>query len=227
MGPLLLVWLVLFTLGAMRRHRSLATLLLVAVFTVAFAGRAPGQQSDKQQQLQQQVGEASAAEQSARAQLVEAQVERQRVDASYADVSARLEVANERLAAAQEQVDTLGFTALILTAKVEVTQKKLAAARNDVRQSAVLLYRHGDAADMMGLLGSTDGSGQLVEGKHYLQRVSDKRQSDARRVTKLQNQLEAQQQDVADQKAVADAARGRGGREGQARPARRAAAARA
>jgi len=191
----------------MRRHRSLAALVLVALSTVVFSGRALGQQSDKQQQLQQQVTEASAAEQSARAQYVQAQAERQRLDGSLADVSARLTAANDRLAAAQNQVDRLGYTALVLKAKVEVTQKKLAAARDDVRHSAVLLYRHGDGADMMGLLGSTTGSGQLVEGKHYLQRVSDKRQRDARRVTNLKNQLEAQQQDVADQKKVADAAR--------------------
>ena len=30
---------------------------------------------------------------------------------------------------------------------------------------------------MIGLLGSTDGSGQLVEGTQYLQRVSDKRRA--------------------------------------------------
>ncbi len=191
----------------MRRHRSLAALVFVALATVTFAGRAVGQQSDKQQQLQQQINEASAAEQTARAQLVDAQAEQQRLDASLADVSGRLTVANERLAAAQDQVDRLGLTALVLQAKVDVTQKKLVAARDDVRHSAVLLYRQGDGADMMGLLGSTDGSGQLVEGKHYLKRVSDKRQGDARRVTKLQDQLEAQQQDVADQKQVADAAR--------------------
>ena len=104
-------------------------------------------------------------------------------------------------------MDQLGFTALILQAKVDATQKKLVAARDDVRRSAVLLYRQSDDADMLSLLGSTEGSGQLVEGKHYLQRVSDKRQGDARRVTKLQDQLEAQQQDVAEQRAVADAAR--------------------
>ena len=212
----------------MRRLRPFAALLLVALATVTFAGRALGQQSDKQQQLQQQVSEASAAEQSARAQLVQAQAERQRIEASLADVSSRLDAANERLTAAQAQVDRLGFIALVLQAKVDVTQKKLATARNDVRHSAVLLYRHGDGAHMIGLLGSTDGSGQLVEGTHYLQRVSDKRQDDARRVTKLKDQLESQQQDVAAQKQVADAgARGSRRREGEARRARGTAAARA
>ncbi|HEX9506378.1 MAG TPA: peptidoglycan DD-metalloendopeptidase family protein, partial [Acidimicrobiia bacterium] len=49
--------------------------------------------------------------------------------------------------------------------------------------------------------------GRLVEGKHYLQRVSDKRQGDARRVTLLQNELASQQAQVAQQQQVADQAR--------------------
>jgi murein DD-endopeptidase MepM/ murein hydrolase activator NlpD len=61
---------------------------------------------------------------------------------------------------------------------------------------------------MIGLLGSSGGSGELVEGKHYLQRVSDKRQADARRVTKLKEQLDAQEDALAQQKQDADAARG-------------------
>ena len=109
--------------------------------------------------------------------------------------------------------------------KVDATQKKLAAARDDVRHSAVLLYRHGDGAAMIGLLGSTDGSGELVEGKHYLQRVSDKRQDDARRVTKLKEQLDAQQQDAVGAAEAGRRRRARRGRrrEGAARRARRAA----
>jgi murein DD-endopeptidase MepM/ murein hydrolase activator NlpD len=190
----------------MRRHRLLAALVLVALATVTLTGRALGQ-SDKQQELQQQASEASAAEQSARAQLVQAQAERQRLDASLADVSARVAAANDRLAAAQHEVDRLGLVALALQGKVDETQKKLAKARDDVRHSAVLLYRHGDGAAMIGLLNATNGSGQLVEGKHYLQRVSDKRQDDARRVTRLKAQLESQQQDVATQKQAADDAR--------------------
>jgi murein DD-endopeptidase MepM/ murein hydrolase activator NlpD len=76
-----------------------------------------------------------------------------------------------------------------------------------VRRSAVLLYRHGDGESMIGLLGSTDGSGELVEGKHYLQRVSDKRRADARRVTKLNEQIDAQRDEVAQHNEEADAAR--------------------
>ncbi|MGZ4633465.1 MAG: murein hydrolase activator EnvC family protein, partial [Actinomycetes bacterium] len=195
----------------MPRLRPLAAILLAAAATVGVSARAGtravAQQSDKQQQLQQQVNESSAAEDAARAKVVDAQAQRAKLDGALADVTTRVAAANDRLATAQAAVDRLGFEALALQVKADATQKKLEAARNDVRHSAVLLYRHGDGAEMIGLLGSTDGSGDLVEGKHYLQRVSDKRQGDARRVTKLKEQLDAQRGALAQQKQQADAAR--------------------
>jgi murein DD-endopeptidase MepM/ murein hydrolase activator NlpD len=195
----------------MRRLRLAAALALAVAATLGVSGRAltqaDAQTGDKQQQLQQQVSESGAAEDAARAKVVDAQAERQRLDGALADVTTRLVVANAKLADAQATVDRLGLEALALQVKVDATEKKLAAARDDVRRTAVLLYRHGDGATMIGLLGSTDGSGELVEGKHYLQRVSDKRQGDARRVTKLKDQLDAQRDAVAHQKQDADAAR--------------------
>jgi murein DD-endopeptidase MepM/ murein hydrolase activator NlpD len=195
----------------MRRLRPLAALLFAAAVTVGLTGRgsppAAAQQSDKQQQLQQQVDESGAAENAARAKVVDAQTQRAKYDAALADVTTRLVAANARLAAAQADVERLAGEQQVLQVKVDATQKKLTAARDDVRHSAVLLYQHGDGTEMIGLLGATDGSGDLVEGKHYLQRVSDKRQGDAKRVTRLEQQLEAQRDAVVQQKQQADAAR--------------------
>ncbi|HLM18613.1 MAG TPA: M23 family metallopeptidase [Acidimicrobiia bacterium] len=194
----------------MPRPRPLAAIVVAAVASFGVSARssirAGAQQSDKQQQLQQQLNEASAAQTAARANLVEAQAAHQRADVALADVTTRLVAANARLADAEATVERLGFEALALQVKADATQKKLDIARDDVRRSAVLLYQHGDGADMFGLLGAGDGSGQLVEGKHYLKRVNDKRDTDARRVTSLKHRLDAQRADVAQQKQVADAA---------------------
>jgi murein DD-endopeptidase MepM/ murein hydrolase activator NlpD len=191
-----------------RRLRPLAALLIVALATLGVSMRAFGQQSDKQQQLQQQVSDASAAEQSARTQLVQAQSQRQKLDAQLGDVTTRVDAANARLAAAQATVDQYALELLALQSKVDETRHKLDLARNDVRRSAVLLYRHGSGGtEMLGLIGATDGGGSLVEGKHYLQRVNDKRQADARSVAKLEQQLDVQRDGVAQQKQVADTAR--------------------
>ncbi|HEU5305898.1 MAG TPA: M23 family metallopeptidase [Acidimicrobiia bacterium] len=191
----------------MCRLRPLAALVFAAAATLGFSARALAQQGDKQQQLQQQVNESGAAEDAARAKVVDAQAQRQKFDNALADVTTRLAAANDRLVAAQATVDRLGAEAAALQVKLDATAKKLVAARDDVRHSAVLLYQHGDGTEMIGLLGSTDGSGDLVEGKHYLQRVSDKRQGDAKRVTRLKQQLDAQRDAVAQQKQQADAAR--------------------
>jgi murein DD-endopeptidase MepM/ murein hydrolase activator NlpD len=195
----------------MPRLRPLAAFVLAAIATLGFSARAGtragAQQSDKQQQLQQQVNESGAAADAARAKVVDAQAQRAKLDGALADVTTRLASANDRLATAQATIDRLGFEALALQVKATATQKKLDAARDDVRASAVLLYRHGDGAAMIGLLGSTNGSGALVEGKHYLQRVSDKRQGDARRVTKLKEQLDSQRGALAQQRQEADTAR--------------------
>jgi murein DD-endopeptidase MepM/ murein hydrolase activator NlpD len=194
-------------MAEMRRYRYLAVLAVVVSATVPLVGRASAQQSDKQQQLQQQVAESSALEQSTRDELVQAQAQRAKFDASLADVTTQLTAANARLTAAQADVDRLNFAEFVLTAKADATKVKLDVAKDDVRRSAVLLYQHGDGAAMIGLLGSTNGSGQLVEGKQYLQRVSDKRQRDADRVARLQAQLADQRTQLAQQKELADAAR--------------------
>lgn len=192
----------------MRRLRPLAALLFVALATLGVSARAFAQQSDKQQQLQQQASDASAAEQSARAQLVQAQADRQRLDAALGDVTSRVDAANARLADAQANVDRLGLEQIALQSKVDETQHKLDLAQDDVRRSAVLLYQHGSGGpEMLGLIGAADGGGSIVEGKHYLQRVNDKRQEDARKVTRLKTQLDAQRDDLAQQQQVADAAR--------------------
>jgi murein DD-endopeptidase MepM/ murein hydrolase activator NlpD len=193
----------------MRRLRPLAALLLATgtLGSVGWTGGAVAQSSDKQQQLQEQLEESSAAEQAARAQLVKAQADRDRLNGVLADVNAKVGSASARLAAAQAVVDQLANELVVLQQQADETQQKLDQARDDVRRSAVLLYRHGDGAAMIGLLSSTDGSGQLVEGKHYLQRVSDKRQADATRVAKLKEQLDGQRSAVTQQKSDADTAR--------------------
>src|SRR3954454_9179114 len=149
----------------MRRLRPLAALALACGATIGLSARAGtpagAQQSDKQQELQQQVNEASAAENAARAKVVDAQAQRQRSESALADVTGRLAAANDRLASAQATVDRLGFGAVVLQVKVDATVKKLTSARNNVRRSAVLLYRHGTGTAMIGLLGSADGSGEL------------------------------------------------------------------
>jgi len=192
----------------MRRVRRLVVAVaLVSAIGTPWLSRASAQQSDKQQQLQQELDENSAQTAQARAQLADAQTKRQQLDASVASLNTQVAAATTRIAAAQGEIDRLTAVAGILQGEVAKTEKKLERAESDVRRSAVLLYMHGGGAQTISLLGSTDGSGAIVEGNAYLQRLNTKRHDDARRVSHLKAQLADQQQQVAAKEHAASDAR--------------------
>ena len=60
---------------------------------------------------------------------------------------------------------------------------------------------------MLDLIGSADGSGNFIEGKHYLQRVSGKRQGEAQRAIALRAQLDEQKARLEVSRKLADEAR--------------------
>ncbi|MFN8026727.1 MAG: M23 family metallopeptidase [Acidimicrobiia bacterium] len=191
--------------------------LLAAAVTVAavvpmsvraLEAPAAAQSSEKQQQLQQQLNENAAQTAAARQQLADAQAARQKLDGQLAGIDAQVAAATQRLQQAQADADSAGFVVFVLGEKAKKTRAKLDAAKDDVRQSALMLYTRGSpGANSIALLNAADGSGDIVEGKHYLQRINDKRQGDFDRVAKLQAQLDAQQADATAKKQQADAAK--------------------
>ncbi len=193
-------------------RRLLAATLSVAALTPVAARAlevpAGAQTSDKQQELQSALQENQTQTAAARQQLADAQASRQRLDSELAGVNAQIAAAGARLAAAQADVDRTGFVVFVLGAKAAETRKKLDAARADVKHSALMLYTRGSGSSAsIELLGAADGSGDLVEGKHYLQRINDKRQEDVTRVARLQADLDKQQAAATAQQQQAEAAK--------------------
>lgn len=214
------MWWMLLKLGEWSYDFSLVSAwrrLLAAVCTLAAVTAlvaravdtpAGAQTSDKQQELQRALDENAAFTAAARQQLSDAQAARQRFDAQLSSLDAQVAAANQRVQAAQADADRAGFVVFVLGEKAKQTKARLDEARADVRHSAVMLYTRGSpGSNSIALLHAADGSGDIVEGKHYLQRINDKRQGDAERVAKLQAQLETQQADAAAQKKQADDAR--------------------
>jgi murein DD-endopeptidase MepM/ murein hydrolase activator NlpD len=197
----------------MRRfpHYLLAAALSVAAVTAPLAARAGAQQSDqdKARQLYQQKEATDAEAEAAKARVADLQKQRQALDASLTSLEGRVAAANQRFAAAQADADRFAALAAEIQAKVDETVRQLTKAQDDMRRSALLLYTQhdGGGSAILGLLSSTDGSGRLVEGQHYLQRVSTKRRHDATRVTRLKSDLDAQKTQVAEQQKAADDAR--------------------
>ncbi|HEX5586568.1 MAG TPA: peptidoglycan DD-metalloendopeptidase family protein [Acidimicrobiia bacterium] len=192
-----------------RRLCFLVALVTLVTTTVVgqLVGPAAAQQTDKQRQLADQIEETSKAAQQARTQAVEFQAQKAKLDATLGDLESQVAAAQASLAAAQADLDSLNFAEVLLTAKIDKTQVKLADAEADTKKSAVLLYMRPDSTSVLDLIGSADGSGAIVEGKHYLERVSQKRRDDLARSERLRKTLDEQKSDLDAQQAKADATR--------------------
>jgi murein DD-endopeptidase MepM/ murein hydrolase activator NlpD len=189
--------------------RGLVLFAAAALLTVSFAGTGRAQQLDenlndirkKQSENTQEITDAEREIANLRGQLNELRIAAQ-------TLSGQLDSANQRLAAAEAETQKYALAAQELAAQIETTQRKLDEAKAASRKSAVLLYqRRSDSSAMLGLIGAAEGSGEIVEGKQYLEHVSDKRHADADRVTVLRAQLAKQQDDLNAASKQADDAR--------------------
>jgi murein DD-endopeptidase MepM/ murein hydrolase activator NlpD len=186
---------------------ALVAVVLVGSSTAALAPGAGAQQTDKQRQLTQDIGETSQATAQAREQAAAAQAEKAKLDATVTDLQAQLDASQADLDVAQAQADRLGFASSLLAAQIEDTQHKLDAARDDAKATAVLLYKRPQDDGMLDLIGSADGAGQVVEADRYLERVSHKRRNDLARADHLRKELDAQKAQLDEQQQQADDAR--------------------
>jgi murein DD-endopeptidase MepM/ murein hydrolase activator NlpD len=188
-------------------RRRLLFLALVTLVTFPLAGGAVAQQTDKQRDLTKRHTELSKAAVEAGQTVVAARERKAVLEASIGDLEARVVAAQAALEAAQAEVVRLSLEAVVLAADIETTQAKLADAEDDTKRSALLLYKHPDSASVINLIGSADGSGSLVEGKHYLEQVSEKRRNDLARAQRLRKTLDAQQQALSARRTAADEVR--------------------
>lgn len=189
-------------------HSRLAVFLaLVAFVTVPFAARAPAQQSDKLGDIQRQQAENTSEIQDAEKQLQGIQSHRQELASSIQGLAGELSVATDRLGQAQADASRFEVASFLMSVKVHQTQKKLDEAKVATRRSAVLLYQRSDSSAMLDLVGSADGSGNVIEASRYLDRVSGKRHADAVRVGTLRAELGDQQTKLDASRKLADDAR--------------------
>ena len=189
-------------------HVRLAVFLaLVAFVTVPLAARASGQQSDKLGDIRKKQTENTNQIDAAEKELYGIQARRQLIQISINELAGQLAEANDRLVKAQAESDRFAVDTFLTSVQIDKTQKKLEEAQAAARRSAVLLYHRSDSSAMLDLIGSADGSGNFIEGKHYLQRVSGKRQGEAQRAIALRAQLDEQKARLEVSRKLADEAR--------------------
>ncbi len=211
---MLRVWLVLPSIRPMQRglrsaipSRLAVLTVLVAFVAVPFAGRAAAQVDDRLADNRKQQLETTAEIDDTDRELTDIQNQRQEIELSVRQIAGDLASANQRLVQAQADSDRYAVAGLLLGIQITKTQKKLDQAKAATRRSAVLLYQRSDSSAMLDLVNSADGSGDFVEGSHYLNRISDKRYGDAQRVGVLRAELATQETKLADSRTLADTAR--------------------
>ncbi|MEX0947524.1 MAG: peptidoglycan DD-metalloendopeptidase family protein [Acidimicrobiia bacterium] len=192
----------------MRRQPPLR-LVLSAAIALALLG-APAvvnaaSDNDHRRELEEQIGEASAAEAAALAELQEIRGRRMVIEARVAELDAQRVAAEAKLAPLEAEAARLTAEYTTLQTKVVETQARLEAAQRKLDRTAASLYRterRGASYDVV----FTSRPSRLLSQEQYLDRVSDKRHAIVNRVTVLRNDLEDQRKKIEVQKAEADAA---------------------
>ena len=183
----------------------LAAGLVVGAISGGSDGAGAQAGGDRRQQLQDQIGEASAAEAAALAELQGIRDRKAVIDARVADLDAQVATAEAKLAPLE--AEAVRITAVVdqLTAELAVAQAKLDDAQLRFDASAAQLYRsarRGASYDVV--LAARPAN--LVQQDKYLDRVSEDRQKLVTKVTNLRDDVNEKREQIAAQKAKADAA---------------------
>jgi murein DD-endopeptidase MepM/ murein hydrolase activator NlpD len=162
-------------------------------------------QDDRVRELNQQIGEASAQEAAALAQLDEIRASKSAIDARVAELDRELGAAEARLVPLVAEAGRLAESYTILQGKVDRTQAKLDRARHDFAVSAAEQYRSARRGSTYDVVLAAKPN-VLVQQDKYLDHVSRERDELVQRVNSLREQLETQRRELADQKQRADQA---------------------
>jgi murein DD-endopeptidase MepM/ murein hydrolase activator NlpD len=196
--------LMLFSLiDPMRSRRALLPLLAVVTTAVTVApARAQSANSEKQQQLKNQILEAGAQEAAAIAQLEEIRNRKGPIDAKVAELDGQLRQVTARLAPLEEQIAQLEVQLVDAQARFEARQLEYEAARLEVERSAAQIYRsarRGISYDYVTAARPED----LVQGAKYLDNVNARQRDVVRRATLLRDEVDAQRKAIDKQRAEA------------------------
>jgi murein DD-endopeptidase MepM/ murein hydrolase activator NlpD len=199
----------LFTLfPSMRLRRVLSLSTALALLALALSGgpvRAQTSNTDRQNQLKQQILEATADEQAALKDLQGIRDRKAAIDAKVADLDGQIRDLTAKLAPLQAEVDRLSAAYEEAQARLAAKQAELDVAKAQFDASAADMYRaarSGRNYDVIQVARPED----LVQGSKYLDEVNAKQHANVKRITVLRDTIEEQRRALSDQKAKADEA---------------------
>jgi murein DD-endopeptidase MepM/ murein hydrolase activator NlpD len=202
------VWLMLFTLVPPMRSRRLVSLSALLVLLALALGSAPVRaqsNSDRQNQLKQQILEATADEQAALRELQDIRDRKATIDAKVADLDGQIRDLQGKLAPLEAEVARLSAAYDEAQARLVAKQAELDVAKAQFDASAADMYRQargGQNYDVINVARPQD----LVHGSKYLDKVNAKQHANVKRITVLRDTIDEQRRALSDQKAKADEA---------------------
>ena len=161
---------------------------------------------DKQRELQHQIGDASAQELQALAQLQAIRDEKAAIDARVTELDQQIAAAQSRLA--DREADARRLTAAYEKVRQRLlgAQSKLDAAQGILDDTAAQMYRSArNGSQYETALAAPPEA--MVQSDAYLDTVSAKRRRIVERVERLRDEIESQRRAAEADKADADAAR--------------------
>jgi murein DD-endopeptidase MepM/ murein hydrolase activator NlpD len=179
-----------------------ATTTISVVLPSAHAQTTPG---DKKQRLQDQIGDASAEETTALAELQTIRDRKDAIEARVTELDQQLTAAQSELAALEAEADRLAGEFDRVQSRLRRTQRKLERAQASLDVTAAQSYRSARISSEYDALLAAPPE-ELVQSTTYLDLVSSKRDRVVRRVTTLRDQVDAERRSVAADKERADAA---------------------
>ena len=213
--PLLLVWLKLLTMpgvlgrrGAPRpcaasrpgrrpggRVPAFTLALVLALSAIALPGRAQesrAQESrdDRVRELQEAIGEASAAEAAALRELADVRARRAELDAAVAGFDLRIREVEARIAALRADVERYTAEAADLDRRARETGLHLREAELLAADAAAELYRTAGAVPLYGHAFDVDNVQDLSVGVVYLRHVSRERREAVSTLADLRSEIE-------------------------------------
>jgi murein DD-endopeptidase MepM/ murein hydrolase activator NlpD len=177
-----------------------ALVVLVAVLPAGAQGS-----DDRRQQLQQQIGEASAQEAQALAQLQDIRNRKFTIDMRVLELENQLQAAQAKLVPLEAEATRAADALAGAEAELVRTQHKLERAQHKLDNSAAEMYtsaRSGTTYERI----LTAPPDETIRGDRYLDHLSRQRDRTLRQVTRLRDEVQAQKDARAHEKAAADAA---------------------
>jgi murein DD-endopeptidase MepM/ murein hydrolase activator NlpD len=162
----------------MRSARAVSVGLFVLAALVPALDAGAASKDDQFDALQEQIGEASAAEVDALADLGRVQQRRASLDARVAALDAEITTVQARIASQQREATILTAAALELDRRAELTARRLRRAERRFDESAAALYTGNTEpqAAYAGLVLDAHSLNELGSGRAYLENVSVMRQ---------------------------------------------------